>query len=147
VKTEVGANWIARFLDQHPQLEAKFTTPMENAEQHHLQQFEITLQNRGGLIKEPEVYNIDERGVLMGLAQSSKVVCSHQGGSKFKLPDDGHRELLSVIGCVSGHRVLIHHLGIIYNSANHYTGWHQFTSGGVESKEFWISQAKKGWTD
>ena len=29
VKTEVGANWITRFLDRHPQLVAKFTTPME----------------------------------------------------------------------------------------------------------------------
>jgi len=69
---------------------------------------------------------VSDNSFLMGLAQSPKVICSYQGGSKFKLPDDGNQELLTVIECISGDGRVIPSL-IIYKGANHYMGWHRFT--------------------
>jgi len=55
-----------------------------------------------------EVYNMDAKGFLMGMAQVSKVISSCGGGSQFKIPADGNCELLTVIACVSGHgRVIL----------------------------------------
>jgi len=69
VKTKVGANWITRFLDRHSQLAAKFTTPMERARMEaasppiirdHFAKLGRAIKAKD--IKEPEVYNMDEKG-------------------------------------------------------------------------------------
>ena len=129
-KMEVGANWITRFLNRHPLLAVKFTSPMERARleagspsivRDYFAKLGQAIKAKD--IKDPEVYNMDKRGFLMGLAQSSKVICSYQGGSKFKLPDDRNWELLTVIEYVSGDGRVIPSL-IIYKDADHYMGWH-----------------------
>ena len=150
---EVGEHWITRFLDRHPQLAAKFTTPMERDRLEATSPYVVRdhFANLGRAMKakniqESEVYNMDEKGFLMGLAQSSKVICSYEGGSKFKVPDDGNRELLTVIECVSGDGRVIPCL-IIYKGATHYMGWHRFTGRDEESQKFRFSYARKGWTN
>lgn len=94
---EVGEHWIIRFLDRHSELAAKFTTPMERDRfeaaspfiiRDHFTKLGHAMKAKN--IQEPEVYNIDEKGFLIGLAQASKVICSYKGGSKFKIPDDGN---------------------------------------------------------
>ena len=86
-----------------------------------------------------------EFNFLTGLVQSTKVIRTCQGGSKFKLPDDGNWELFTAIECIAGDGRVTPSL--IYKGANHYMGWHRFTGRDEESKRFWLSYAKKGWAD
>lgn len=60
--------------------------------------------------------------------------------------DDGNRELLTVIECVSADGRVLPSL-IIYKGANHYMGWHKFTGQDTESKAFRFTYSPKGWTD
>ena len=75
VKSALGANWITRFLDRHPQLAAKPTTPMERARmeatsaliiQGYFAKLGQAVKSKD--IKKPGVYNMDEQGFLMRLA-------------------------------------------------------------------------------
>ena len=89
---------------------------------------------------------MDEKGFLLGLAQTSKVICSSQGANRFKLLDDGNRELLIVIESVSGNGCVLPPL-IIYKGLHHYMGWHHFTGQDKESQKFRFLYSPKGWTD
>lgn len=62
------------------------------------------------------------------------------------MPDAGNRELLKVIECISGDGRDIPSL-IIYKGVNNYIRWHRFIGQDEESKKFWFSYAKKGWTE
>ena len=153
IKKEVGDHWITRFLNRHPEVAAKFTSPMERARieaaspyiiRDHFMKLGRAIKSKN--IQAAETYNMDEKGFLMGLAQASKVICSCEGGSKFKLPDDGNRELLTVIECVSGDGRVIPSF-ISYKGAHHYMGWHRFTDRDDISATFRFSYAAKGWTN
>jgi len=78
------------------------------------------------------MYNMDEKGFLMGLSEKSKVICTYKGRT-FKMMDDGNRELLTDIESVSADGRVLPSL-IIYKGANHYMGWHKFTRKDEESK-------------
>ena len=96
-------------------------------------------------IRDAKKYNMDEKGFLMGLSQAWRVICSYDRGSKFELPDDGNRELLTVIECVFDDGCVIPPL-IIYKGAHHYMSWHRFTGHDDKSKTFWFSYIQTGLT-
>jgi len=78
-------------------LATKFTTPIDRDQleaaspfiiQDHFAKLRYAMKTK--IIQEPDVYNMDEKGFLTGLVQASKVICSYEGGSKFKIPDNGN---------------------------------------------------------
>jgi len=91
------------------------------------------------------MYNIDEKGFLMGLFKQSKVIRTYKR-QMFKMMDDGNQELLTVVESVSADERVLPPL-IIYKRATHYMGWYKFTGQDDKSKQFRFSYSPKGWTD
>ena len=71
----------------------------------------------GKQIQQKNIYNMAEKGFLMGLSERLKVICI-QKGQTFKMMDDGNRELLTVVESVSVDRRVLPSL-IIYKGATH----------------------------
>lgn len=78
----LGTHWITRFLKQHSELQTKFSTQIhkqrisannpELIKQHFRILHEIIMQYN---IDEPRhVYNMDEKGFLIGLSSRAKVI-------------------------------------------------------------------------
>ena len=89
---------------------------------------------------------MDEKGFMMGLAARCKVIYTQLGcKGPIKVAEDGNRELLTVIECVSASGTVLPPF-IIYKGSNHYMGWHQFTTQLPEASEFQFSFSPKGWT-
>ena len=96
-----GKNWVTRFLNRHPNEEARFTTTLDKDRIHastpeiicrHFRDLQMALRG----VEERYIWNMDEKGFLMGLARRSKVICSNRQGN-FPVADDGKRELLTCI--------------------------------------------------
>ena len=145
-----GTNWITRFLNRHPELAARFTTTMDKDRIHastpqiirkHFKDLKEVLKG----VENQDIWNMDEKGFLMGLAKRLKVICTYRQGN-FPVADDGNRELLTCIESVSAAGVVLPPL-IIYKGAAHYLGWHKFTGSHTSSQEFHFSHSKRGWTN
>ena len=81
--TALGVNWQQHFLNLHSDLQAKHSRTLdqdrlfaENEEifQHWFDLFLSTKQKHG--ILDEDIYNMDEKGFMMGVAGSAKVVIS-----------------------------------------------------------------------
>ena len=151
--SDVGKNWITRFLNRHPQLGSKFTTQIDkkriNAStpeviKHHFRRLGAVIREHN--LTGDDIFNMDEKGFMIGLAARCKVIYNQLGHKgPIKVAEDGNRELLTVIECVSASGVVLPPL-IIYKGSNHYMGWHQFTRQYPEAAEFQFSYSPKGWT-
>ena len=145
-----GKNWITRFLNRHPHLAAKLTSPIEK-DRVEAMTAEIVRRHFGDLLKllervEPrDTWNMNEKGFLIELAQRSKVICTYLRGNS-PIKDDGDREILTCIEAASGSGVVLPSL-IIYKGAAHYLGWHKFTGSHTGSENFHFSYSKRGWTE
>ena len=73
---------MSRFLNRHPQLSSKFSTQVKkqrilvgnsNAIQASFRKLATVLKYRQ--IKPSNLYNMDEKGFLMGIASHVKVIC------------------------------------------------------------------------
>lgn len=145
-----GKNCVTRFLNRHPNEEARFTTTLDKDKIHastpeiirrHFHDLQIALRG----VEERDIWNMDEKGFLMRLAHRSKVICSNRQGN-FPVADDGKRELLTCIESVSGAGVVLPPL-IIYKGAAHDLGWHKFTGSHTLTLDFHFSYSKRSWTN
>jgi len=69
------------------------------------------------------MYNMDEKGFMMGVALRCKVICKKDGRSP-KLTQDGSREWVTVIKTISGDGRVLRHM-IINKGKAHYMGWYR----------------------
>jgi len=86
------------------------------------------------------MYNMGEKGFMMGVALRCKVICK-QGWRSPKLTQDGIREWVTVVETVSGDERVLRPM-IINKGTAHYMGWY----AGLKKKDlasFGISE--KGW--
>ena len=80
---EVGQHWISRFLNRHPELVTKFSTQVNKQRMaaNELQALKRHFRDLKSLmikhhIDQPsQVYNMDEKGFLLGLEARCKVIC------------------------------------------------------------------------
>jgi len=107
IRMTVGENWVSRFLNRHPMLATKLTSPLERGRvdaedprvvRDHFAKVQRVIIAKN--IQQKNMYNMDEKGFLIGLSEKSKVICTYKGQT-FKMMDDGNRELLTVIESVS----------------------------------------------
>ena len=87
------------------------------------------------------IWNMDEKGFLMGLASKARVIC-RQGRKNLRYTGDSNRELITVLKCVSTGRYLLPSL-IVTKRAHHYAENHiqgQGTPGSM------YTYSPKGWT-
>jgi hypothetical protein len=69
-------------------------------------------------IKEANIWNIDKKSFLLGILAKCRVICK-KGRKNSKYTQNGNRELITVLECVSAKRVVLPPL-VVTKGANHY---------------------------
>ena len=126
---ELGPNWVSRFLSRHSKLRSRFSQPLDRdrAETHDpkklmrwFQLVESTIQKYS--IQQKDVYNMDEKGFAIGAAERSRVVC-HKSNLQIYKTQDGNREWVSLIECISADERLLG-LFIIFKGKRQMKAWY-----------------------
>ena len=105
----VGACWVRRFIQRHPELKSKYTRKYDyqraECEDPQLvkdwfKRVEKTIEKYG--IVSEDIYNMDETGFQMGITSTSKVVCgSETKQSHAKALQPGNREWVTSIVAIN----------------------------------------------
>ena len=105
--TVLGVNWQQSFLDQHPDLQAKYSHIL-NQFQFFTEETEVfqrwfdlyhSLKIRYGILDE-DTYNMDEKGFIIGVAGSVEVIISKYEKQVF-VTQSGNQEWISLIEAIS----------------------------------------------
>lgn len=146
----LGKNWVSRFLKRHPPLALKLSTQLERQRAYAndpdiLRGYFVKL---GGLIRQyglrpVQIFNMDEKGFMMGLAAKAKVLC-RRGRRNPRVTHDGKRELVTVIETVGADGSVLSPF-VINKGAGHYMGWYKNLT--EKEKSYRFSYSPKGWTD
>ena len=146
--TVLGVNWQQYFLHRHPDLQAKYSRTLdqerlfaENEEifQHWFDLF-LSMKEKHGILDE-DIYNMDEKGFMMGVAASAKVVISKHEKQAFSA-QSGNREWVSLIEsiCTTGRSLP---LFVIFKGVNKQKAWYD----ALEDIDTEIATSENGWTD
>jgi hypothetical protein len=81
-------------------------------------------------VKEANIWNMNEKGFLLGISAKYRVICK-KGRKNPKYTQDGNRELITVLECVSAEGVVLSLL-VVIKGMNHYIGIHIRGQGGPE---------------
>ena len=114
----LGVNWYEKFLARHPDYHLKYSKALDQARkdistpESYRKWFDLytnTIKEYG--ILPGDQYNMDEKGIAMGLIDSVKAIVSKEEMSKYMV-QPGNREWVSLIECVSedGFVVLYQHI-------------------------------------
>jgi len=150
VSDAFGKNWMSRFLKRHPNLAVKLSTQLERQRayakdprliQDYFAKLSGVIRQYG--LKADQIFNMDEKGFVMGLAARAKVLC-RRGRRNPHVTHDGKRELITVIEMICGNGSVLSPF-IINKGAGHYLGWYSNLS--EENKDYQFSYSAKGWTD
>ena len=88
------------------------------------------------------MYNMDEKGFMMGIALRCKVICQ-KGRRSARLTQDGSREWITVIETISGDGRALRPMIINKGQAN-YMGWY----AKLEKKDLaTFAVSEKGWSN
>jgi acetylornithine/succinyldiaminopimelate/putrescine aminotransferase len=93
-------------------------------------------------VKKENIWNMNEKGFLMGMASRSKVVC-RKGKRNPKYVHDGNRELISVLECLSATERVLPPLVVTKGKsivAGHYIE-------GQEDPDWRFASSPKRWTN
>jgi len=91
----LGKNWITRFLNRHPTLAIKLSTQLERQRaqandpriiKDYFCKLSKLVRTHG--LKAPQIFNMDEKGFLMGQASRAKVIC-RRGRRNPRVTHDG----------------------------------------------------------
>jgi hypothetical protein len=102
---QCGVNWARRWVAGFPQWKINWSKPMEHCRiiqysrpelEAFYNNFMTTLQDYG--VDPDDIYNMDETGVMMGVARRTKVVGCRNAESL--TPDQRNRETATIIECV-----------------------------------------------
>lgn len=146
----LGKNYIPRFLDRHPHLASKFSSQVKK--QRIVASNPLILEPAmikfGELLKERDIkpgnmYNMDEKAIILGKSARVKVLCVRGRRSPPKMTD-GNKELISAIEVVSDDGfVLPSHM--VFAGVAQYREWHKQL--GEEDKDTVFSYSATGWSN
>jgi len=132
----LGPNWFTCFLKLHPPLALKISTHLQRLrpyakEPDILQDY---FEKLGWLIKqyglqESQIYNINKKGFMMGLAGWAKVLC-RGGRQNPRVTHYGKRELLTVFETVATAGSVLSPF-IINKVPGHYMRWYKGLTEGM----------------
>lgn len=104
VQEDVSVNWAWSFRKRHPDLKARWTTGLEACRAQCLNR--VLIAEYFDILEEilikydiscENVYNMDEKGIQMGIGGRTMVLVDHdQKGAVYHI-EDGNRELVTVI--------------------------------------------------
>jgi hypothetical protein len=81
----VGTNWSQKYLSRYPLLKSRFVPPLDKSRvivedpdqiMRFFELFRTTKEEYG--IHNNDVYNMDEKGIMMGVLAKLKVICSRK---------------------------------------------------------------------
>jgi hypothetical protein len=99
-------NWPQSFLRRHPDLYSRFVSPLDKSRalagdeeqiRHYFALFKKTKEEYN--IHDDDVYNMDEKGVMMGVLAKLHIVVSRSQKKPF-ITQPGSREWVSMIECI-----------------------------------------------
>ena len=100
---QVGKHWTERFIKRHQQLETTYSRALDNnrAKATHPETIRrwfdlLTSTVKEYNIKEEHIFNFDEKGVLMGITATTKIISQVKDKRRFKT-QSGNRELVIII--------------------------------------------------
>ena len=103
----IGEHWVSRFCTCHPELKARWTSGLEKCRAGALNPATVVdfYEMLGDIMKEyniPEenIYNMDEKGVQLGVG-GRVLALVDQDQKSVKHVEDGNRELVTIIECVA----------------------------------------------
>jgi hypothetical protein len=145
-----GSNWTSRFVKRHPHLKSRFVAPLdkdriisEDPDQirRFFELFRTTLEKYG--IHNDDVYNMDEKGIMMGILAKLKVICARKL-KHTRTTQQGSREWVSLLECISSDgRVLTPY--VIFKAKHLNKAWYdefrKHEGGGT------CAVSDRGWTD
>ncbi|KAF8824656.1 hypothetical protein HHX47_DHR8000193 [Lentinula edodes] len=110
----MGDNWICRFRTRHPDLALKFTTSLEESRARSLTPaavstfYDILADTVAQYEIPPEnIYNIDEKGVQLGIGQRTAVLVDRNQKSVSSI-ESGNRDLVTIIETVCANGSALH---------------------------------------
>jgi hypothetical protein len=155
-KKKVGRNWVSRFLERnHAHLTSKWTTGIDrvrhkaDSKYKYSLYFDLLHQKMLEYEVEPEnVYNMDEKGFLIGITGRSKRVFSKALWARKEVTaalQDGSKEWITVLACICAD-------GVALPPALIYEGKTGLQSSWVEDVEVgkhpvFLSNSPTGWTN
>jgi len=102
----VGRSWPQRFMDQHPDLKTRYTQSLKTCRANNVNP--TTVNNFFDVLEEiiweykideSDVYNMDEKGVQLGVGKRVAAIIDQDQKEVYSL-EDGNRELVTVIETV-----------------------------------------------
>ena len=129
IRANIGQGWLSSFLNRQPKVSSKFGSNLDRQRALAGSPGPITdfFHKLKKVLKEynflPEnVYNMDEKGFILGVSNRSKFVCK-AGRRPPRVTQDGTRELITAIATVSAAQFILPPM-VIYKGAGHYRSWY-----------------------
>lgn len=124
----LGDTWLRRFRERHPELKVRWSTGLEQCRARALNRtlvgeyFDIIFECIIKYDIPPEnIYNMDEKGLLLGLGKRIRAFVDRDQKTVNHL-EDGNRELVTVIECVSADGTALKP-SVIYQGARRDLEW------------------------
>ena len=103
----LGRNWQSSFLRRHPELKSKFVTPRDRkryvaqSRENFMRWFNLYLEQKTKYqVHDNDTYNLDEKGVMMGVAGKVRVILSKYEKNPYTT-HPGNREWVTFTECCS----------------------------------------------
>jgi len=102
-RKSLGKNWITRFLNRHPDMATKFNTKLDRQRAHascpwllrdYFSKLVRIIHQHN--LKVFQIFNMDEKGFLIGIAARGKVLC-HRRQRNPRVTHEGTREMVTVV--------------------------------------------------
>lgn len=153
----VSESWVTRFLHRHPnELASHWTTGLDRTRHKadSIPKYEsyfnlLSTKMHEYHVQPKDIYNMDEKGFMLGVTGRSKRVFSKQmydhGGYK-KVIQDGNREWITVLAAVCADGSALPP-SVIYQSASNaiYDRWVQDIQ--AEEDSVFVTSTSSGWTN
>jgi 4-hydroxybenzoate polyprenyltransferase len=143
---DLGMRWIDQFLYRHPALKSKFVSGLEKnrvaAEDPAIVKhwFELVKQQIvDNAVEMEDIFNMDEKGVMMGAAEKTRVIISKHEKKQY-MTASGSREWVSFLECISATGKALSPW-IIFKGKMHKASWMKALKSGH------IALSDNGWTD
>jgi hypothetical protein len=150
----LGPNWQSRFLRRHPELKSKISSPRARdrflAQDHGIfnHWFDLFLEQKEKYcVHDDDVYNMDEKGVMLGVAGKVAVIIPKTEKNPHTSNGSGNRDWATSTECISLTGRLLPSWTIFKGKLN-LNKWHNTMERiGLAESGYNICTSENGWTD
>ena len=145
----MGKRWITRFLDRHPDISSRYSGNLDrqrayasdpNKIKDYFRKFNNLRITHN--LQPADIYNMDEKGFLMGMSTKTKVV-TRVARKNPRVTHDGKRELITDLETICGDGTSMAPFLIFKAKAGYSMGWY----AGLDDHNVLLAYSNKGWTD